>query len=404
MLKVLLLFILLIAGIVLGPMLAGHQGYVLIQTDNYNIETSVTGLTIILILGVVVLFAIEWILRRIFRTGAHTRGWFVGRKRRRARKQTEQALLKLAEGDYQQVEKLMSKNADHAEQPVVNYLLAAEAAQQRGDEARANQHLERATELAGDDLIPVEITRVRLQLARNENHAARHGIDKLVATPTIYVGLQLILPGEVAPNHRHTPTAVRFVIEGNGGYTTVNNEKCPMHKGDLILTPALNWHEHGHEGSGPVVWLDALDLPMIYAMEASYAIEGPSQTLNDALKVALKDPDFIKKEEGLGAIVVNDKPLDEYFSRETGRMVVRQPLELVEHTSTFDIKVNVAGGGESGQAGAVRHGITRALIEYDAALKSALSAAGFVTRDAREVERKKVGLHKARRRKQFSKR
>ena len=164
MLKILLLFALLIAGIVLGPMIAGHQGYVLIQTDNYNIETSVTGLVIILILAMVVLFAIEWLLRRIFRTGAHTRGWFVGRKRRRARKQTEQALLKLAEGDYQQVEKLMAKNADHAEQPVVNYLLAAEAAQQRGDEARANQHLERATELAGDDLIPVEITRVRLQL------------------------------------------------------------------------------------------------------------------------------------------------------------------------------------------------------------------------------------------------
>jgi HemY protein len=179
MLKILLLFALLIAGIVLGPMIAGHQGYVLIQTDNYNIETSVTGLVIILILAMVVLFAIEWLLRRIFRTGAHTRGWFVGRKRRRARKQTEQALL-LAEGDYQQVEKLMAKNADHAEQPVVNYLLAAEAAQQRGDEARANQHLERATELAGDDLIPVEITRVRLQLARNENHAARHGIDKLL--------------------------------------------------------------------------------------------------------------------------------------------------------------------------------------------------------------------------------
>ncbi len=180
MLKVLLLFVLLIAGIVVGPMIAGHQGYVLIQTDNYNIETSVTGLAIILILAMVVLFAIEWLLRRIFRTGAHTRGWFVGRKRRRARKQTEQALLKLAEGDYQQVEKLMAKNADHAEQPVVNYLLAAEAAQQRGDEARANQHLERAAELAGNDTIPVEITRVRLQLARNENHAARHGVDKLL--------------------------------------------------------------------------------------------------------------------------------------------------------------------------------------------------------------------------------
>lgn len=180
MVKVLLLFLLLMAGIVVGPMIAGHQGYVLIQTDNWNIETSVTGLTIILILALVVLFAIEWILRRLFRTGARTRGWFMGRKRNRARKQTSQALLKLAEGDYQQVEKLMSKNADHAEQPVVNYLLAAEAAQQRGDEIRANQHLERAAELADNDQIPVEITRVRLQLARNENHAARHGVDRLL--------------------------------------------------------------------------------------------------------------------------------------------------------------------------------------------------------------------------------
>lgn len=111
---------------------------------------------------------------------------------------------------------------------------------------------------------------------------------------------------------------------------------------------------------------------------------------------------FMKK--GSGKIVVNDKPLDEFFSRETGRMVVRQPLELTEHIETFDIMVNVVGGGESGQAGAVRHGITRALIDYDETLKPALSKAGFVTRDSREVERKKVGLHKARRRKQFSKR
>lgn len=107
---------------------------------------------------------------------------------------------------------------------------------------------------------------------------------------------------------------------------------------------------------------------------------------------------------GSGQFVVNDKPVDAFFSRETGRMVVRQPLELTHHTTTFDILVNVTGGGESGQAGAVRHGITRALIEYDATLKPALSNAGFVTRDAREVERKKVGFRKARRRKQFSKR
>ncbi|WP_303720922.1 30S ribosomal protein S9 [Malonomonas rubra] len=111
---------------------------------------------------------------------------------------------------------------------------------------------------------------------------------------------------------------------------------------------------------------------------------------------------FMKR--GSGVIMVNGKPVDQFFSRETGRMIVRQPLALVEQLSGFDIKVNVTGGGESGQAGAVRHGITRALIEFDAALKPALSKAGFVTRDAREVERKKVGFHKARRRKQFSKR
>jgi small subunit ribosomal protein S9 len=111
---------------------------------------------------------------------------------------------------------------------------------------------------------------------------------------------------------------------------------------------------------------------------------------------------FIKA--GKGEIIVNDKPLDVFFSRETGRMVVRQPLELTEMMGKFDIMVNVTGGGESGQAGAVRHGITRALIDYNAELKPVLSKAGLVTRDAREVERKKVGLRKARRRKQFSKR
>jgi small subunit ribosomal protein S9 len=107
---------------------------------------------------------------------------------------------------------------------------------------------------------------------------------------------------------------------------------------------------------------------------------------------------------GKGDIVVNDKPVDVFFSRETGRMVVRQPLTLTETLGKFDIMVNVTGGGESGQAGAVRHGITRALIDYDATFKAVLKQAGLVTRDAREVERKKVGLRKARRRKQFSKR
>ena len=123
---------------------------------------------------------------------------------------------------------------------------------------------------------------------------------------------------------------------------------------------------------------------------------GTGRRESDVARVFLKP--------GKGDIIVNGKPVDEFFSRETGRMVVRQPLALTDSLARFDIQVNVTGGGESGQAGAVRHGITRALIDYDETLKAALKKAGLVTRDAREVERKKVGLHKARRRKQFSKR
>ncbi|MCM8595810.1 30S ribosomal protein S9 [Accumulibacter sp.] len=111
---------------------------------------------------------------------------------------------------------------------------------------------------------------------------------------------------------------------------------------------------------------------------------------------------FMKR--GSGRFVVNGRTIDDFFSRVTGRMIVRQPLQLLDQMNSFDVMVNVSGGGESGQAGAVRHGLTRALIAYDSSLKPALSRAGFVTRDAREVERKKVGFHKARRRKQFSKR
>ena len=111
---------------------------------------------------------------------------------------------------------------------------------------------------------------------------------------------------------------------------------------------------------------------------------------------------FIKK--GTGQITINGKTIAEYFGRQTSIMITKQPLLLTNNGETFDVKINVHGGGESGQAGACRHGLTRALIDYDAALKPELSRAGFVTRDAREVERKKVGLHGARRRKQFSKR
>ena len=112
----------------------------------------------------------------------------------------------------------------------------------------------------------------------------------------------------------------------------------------------------------------------------------------------------VRMQPGNGRITINERPIDEFFGRETGRMIVRQPLELVQMASAFDISVKVDGGGITGQAGAIRHGIARALIQHDEALRRPLRQAGFVTRDAREVERKKVGRRKARRGTQYSKR
>ncbi|MEM8935029.1 MAG: cupin domain-containing protein [Pseudomonadota bacterium] len=104
------------------------------------------------------------------------------------------------------------------------------------------------------------------------------GDGAMQATASIYLGLQLLLPGETAPNHVHTPSAARIVVEGEGGYTTVDGEKLPMHRGDVVLTPGGEWHEHGHDGEGPVIWLDALDLPIFYYLEGSYATEGGPQS------------------------------------------------------------------------------------------------------------------------------
>jgi gentisate 1,2-dioxygenase len=127
--------------------------------------------------------------------------------------------------------------------------------------------------LRAGELTPIEKAERRVLVLSNPGL----GVGATMATPSIYLGLQLIQPGETAPCHKHTPSAIRFVVEGSGGFTSVRDEKCPMEKGDLILTPAGIWHEHGHEGKGPVIWLDALDLPLIYYLEASYATEGAHQ-------------------------------------------------------------------------------------------------------------------------------
>src|SRR3984957_32665 len=129
--------------------------------------------------------------------------------------------------------------------------------------------------LKAGELAPIEKAERRVLVLANPGH----GLTKLQATPAIYLGMQLLLPGERAPTHRHTPNAVRVIVEGEGAYTTVDGEKCPMTRGDLILTPTGLWHEHGHDGVDPVVWLDVLDLPLVYYLEASYHVDGPRQVL-----------------------------------------------------------------------------------------------------------------------------
>jgi gentisate 1,2-dioxygenase len=125
------------------------------------------------------------------------------------------------------------------------------------------------------ELTPMEKAERRVLVLANPGH----GLENMQASAAMYLGMQLLLPGEWAPAHRHTPNAVRMVVEGEGAWTTVDGERCPMSRGDLILTPTGLWHEHGHDGPDPVVWLDVLDLPIVYYLEASYAIEGERQAV-----------------------------------------------------------------------------------------------------------------------------
>jgi gentisate 1,2-dioxygenase len=129
--------------------------------------------------------------------------------------------------------------------------------------------------LQAGELTPIEKAERRVLVLANPGH----GLEKMQASAAMYLGMQLLLPGEWAPSHRHTPNAVRMIVEGEGAYTTVDGEKCPMQRGDLILTPTGLWHEHGHDGSEPVIWLDVLDLPLVYYMEASYHLNGERQTV-----------------------------------------------------------------------------------------------------------------------------
>ncbi len=180
MFRMLFLMLVLLAGLIAGPYLSGKQGYVLIQTANTNYELSLVTLVVFFVIAMAIVYVIEWVVRKFFRLSNSTYGWFSRRKRVKAQKQTLQGLIKMDEGNYSKAEKLIGKNAKHSDEPILNFIKAAEAAQQHGDDFNANKYLMEATELAGTDNLAVELARTRILLLQNKLPAARSSVDSLL--------------------------------------------------------------------------------------------------------------------------------------------------------------------------------------------------------------------------------
>ena len=180
MIRVLFLMLLLLAGLIAGPYLSGKQGYVRIETANNIVEMSLTTLVIFFVVSMAVVYSIEAAISRFCRLSNNTYSWFSRRKRVKAQKQTLEGLMRMDEGDYSKAEKLIGKNAKHSDEPVLNFIKAAEAAQQRGDEFSANRYLIQATEIAGTDSLILEIARTRILLQQNKLPAARSSVDSLL--------------------------------------------------------------------------------------------------------------------------------------------------------------------------------------------------------------------------------
>lgn len=195
MLRVLFLMLLILAGLIAGPYISGHQGYVRIETDTRVIEMSLVMLVVFFVVAMAIIYALEWIVSRFLRLSRGSYQWFGQRKRKKAQKQTMAGLMKMTEGDYSKAEKLISKNAKYSDEPVLNFIKAAEAAQQRGDEMSANKYLIEAAKIAGPNSVAVELARTHLLLEQNKLPAARSAVDSLL---------------ELAPNN---VDALRLAIE-----------------------------------------------------------------------------------------------------------------------------------------------------------------------------------------------
>lgn len=247
MLRTLFLMLLVLAGLVLGPYLAGNQGYVRIETDTKVIEMSIVMLVIFFSAALAILYLLEWVISRFFRLSRGSYQWFGNRKRRKAQQQTLEGLIKLSEGEYSQAEKLIGKNAKHSDEPILNFIKAAEAAQQRGDDLNANQYLIEAAKIAGTNNVAVEIARTRILLQQGKLPVARSSVDGLLElAPNNVEALKLAID---IYKGSHAYKALDAILPSIGklSFLTLEEfEKLEQSVDDGLLDEVMN--EEGQEG------------------------------------------------------------------------------------------------------------------------------------------------------------
>ncbi|AAU36880.1 heme biosynthesis protein HemY [[Mannheimia] succiniciproducens] len=247
MFKVLFLMLALLAGLVAGPYLSGKQGYVLIATGNYNIEMSITTLIILFIAAMAVVYILEWAISHFFKWSNATYTFFSKRKRNKAQRQTLEGLMRMTEGDYSKAEKLIGKNAKHSAEPILNFIKAAEAAQQRGDEFSANRYLIEATELAGSDNLLVELARTKILLQQNKLPAARSSVDSVLEmAPRNPEVLKLATEIYLRSKAYSTLDNILSTVESSGLYTQKEFIDLQRKTEDGLLDEIMN--EEGADG------------------------------------------------------------------------------------------------------------------------------------------------------------
>lgn len=254
MFKILFLMLTLLAGLIGGPYLSGKQGYVLIQTDNYNIELSITTLIIFFVFSMAIVYSLEWCISHFFRLSNKSYSWFLTRKQKKAQKQTLEGLMRMGMGDYSKAEKLIGKNAKHSNEPILNFIKAAEAAQQKGDEFTANKYLIEATEVAGNDNLLLEIARTRILVQQGKIPAARSSIDSVLEmAPRNQEVLKLACDIYLKSKAYTALDGLLERIENTGIYSTNDFISLKQQTENGILDEILN--EQGQEGL--LAWWEA---------------------------------------------------------------------------------------------------------------------------------------------------